>query len=860
MSSQPVGTIYTLDESYAVGQKVHFGGHILRVARNAPLGLDVTSAGVSHLPSTLLGERSARTFQSPPSLGPVRTTFPTASSSATASAYSVPTSSVVKSSPESVVRQSPELEEFKSLQLYSVVLDESTAQSTEISQESSSAVVPYGKTQSSAEKAKPVKTHELTKIRTVSTRPSPQITHPMTHQSPALHIERFTPHCQRKQVSSLLLGKSPPAVSPQLQIPTTAAAHAKKITTLGKCEQMDMKIATTMAESALAASKALKSFDRRSWCCACQTKPDSTTHSSAPFSKISAGKETKKESCVALKTQTHINPAILQSTLAITGIDGLVQCDKLEEGFKKFLKSVIDCMPESESNLQSKLKESIGNLVAFFAKGQSIGSFAGFGAPASSSVTEKTPLRNGLEALLNHLNFQNLRNSGPFFECKCPMTAEFIAIQILARMNDVMQDLNALRSERSEAVFSDPILLKLGAADLGMAVQLETVETLRKHEMFYEFPLKEFDDNLVKAMVDALPGEALEQDCKSITKDQFKALAKYLLLEARKKDAGKREGEMCCGMRGRMKAPSFSKPFADRADTDQSFGALTGREACSLPTGSEGEKFLKRLVADGAFCSPGVSRPPQFACDGMLLDSRVDIINNPVEFLNRCLSGENVTAYAEERDRIVKAIKDLKEQAKDLDRQIKNLEAKLSEMPEISISQLIPQLPPRVDESAKDSMRKAMIAVKLPGQTETYKTVANLLDGTPPKYTSKPNLASLMKEHNLRTLCSVSGTTTDIVAALRGMAGKDKVDPALKSLRNFVAGGCKGELNADLKKLFLSIAMYMQAGQYHSAASVLCGLYSAALALGKPQNLTVDIDDYDCLLETFSSNPGKFFP
>jgi hypothetical protein len=92
------------------------------------------------------------------------------------------------------------------------------------------------------------------------------------------------------------------------------------------------------------------------------------------------------------------------------------------------------------------------------------------------------------------------------------------------------------------------------------------------------------------------------------------------------------------------------------------------------------------------------------------------------------------------------------------------------------------------------------------------------------------------------------------------MAEKDGVVVPLKFLRDFAAGGCKDTLDQSFQKLFSSIAMYMQSGQYHSAASVLCGLYSAALALGKPLDLTVNIESCDKLLGTFASNPEKFFP
>jgi hypothetical protein len=293
---------------------------------------------------------------------------------------------------------------------------------------------------------------------------------------------------------------------------------------------------------------------------------------------------------------------------------------------------------------------------------------------------------------------------------------------------------------------------------------------------------------------------------------------------------------------------------------------------------------MRQLRSDRAFCNNKVERPIQFACDGMLLDSRVSIINDPVGFLKLCVDNKNVNAYNE-----VNKTGNSESALNTSDAQLKN--------------------PPNLDnlsDANKASIQQTILAAALPTgtcETDTYKTVKDLLNETtqsdttnsrntntssPKVYESRPNLASAMKDHHLRTLCSVSGTTTDIVAALCGMGNETRVKNALQSLSDAVTQNNNSDsnnnnnantpipLNAisipnmltvdptkltpEFKNLFLSIAMYMQSGQYHSAASVLCGLYCAAMSLGAVVETVVHIASYSALLEAFATSPAAFFP
>ncbi|MDR1401945.1 MAG: hypothetical protein LBI81_03270 [Puniceicoccales bacterium] len=287
--------------------------------------------------------------------------------------------------------------------------------------------------------------------------------------------------------------------------------------------------------------------------------------------------------------------------------------------------------------------------------------------------------------------------------------------------------------------------------------------------------------------------------------------------------------------------------------------------------GKNNNSIIKQLRKDGAFCDAKVKRPTQFAHDGMLLFSRVNIINDPLGFLQDCVSPENVDAYNEAN------------KTGNSESALNTSDAKLKNLPKFD----------NLSDANKATLQTAILAVHLPNTTNTYKTVVNLLNEITPSdkndndsnnsgsgslkvYESKPNLASVMKDHHLRTLCSVSGTTTDIVAALWGM-NEEKTKAALQSLRDAVAVTNENnnnnnstnslptvdpaKLSPEFKNLFLSIALYMQSGQYHSAASVLCGLYCAAMSLvGTAAQTVVNIASYSALLRSFATNPGGFFP
>jgi hypothetical protein len=139
-------------------------------------------------------------------------------------------------------------------------------------------------------------------------------------------------------------------------------------------------------------------------------------------------------------------------------------------------------------------------------------------------------------------------------------------------------------------------------------------------------------------------------------------------------------------------------------------------------------------------------------------------------------------------------------------------------------------------ESESDStpaLRAQLLTVPFTDSQKNQRTLDDLVQIDTDGVKSKPSLGSIMKDAGLRSICSVSGTTTDIVAGLHAHVGEAKTKEMLQSLKEFVDGGCTdpSKLSSEFKELFLSVTMYMQSGQYHSEWEVLGGLYCAALTL-----------------------------
>jgi hypothetical protein len=148
---------------------------------------------------------------------------------------------------------------------------------------------------------------------------------------------------------------------------------------------------------------------------------------------------------------------------------------------------------------------------------------------------------------------------------------------------------------------------------------------------------------------------------------------------------------------------------------------------------------------------------------------------------------------------------------------------------------------------------------------------------------SLPTIASIMTQNKLRVICSISGTTTDIIVALVTEIGLEAVEKELNPLFIHAMNLKKAqedpksnidsisfdppsdateELKTDYKKfkrLFAKITYFMQSGQYHTAAEVLGGLCISATAM-KGMNAEEVFELFEVLMKHFSRHPEQYFP
>ncbi|MDR1528239.1 MAG: hypothetical protein LBS22_01470 [Puniceicoccales bacterium] len=146
---------------------------------------------------------------------------------------------------------------------------------------------------------------------------------------------------------------------------------------------------------------------------------------------------------------------------------------------------------------------------------------------------------------------------------------------------------------------------------------------------------------------------------------------------------------------------------------------------------------------------------------------------------------------------------------------------------------------------------------------------------------SKPSFAASMIDHGLQTFCSISGTATDIVVGMVAQkggdpGGKKAMAEMLKPLVELAETNpfdftklAEADFNG-FKDLFLSVALYMQSGQYHTASEVLAGLYCAALnvcpksfrhpSLSPITDPKAFGERFEKLCAAFQSTPAAFFP
>ncbi len=138
------------------------------------------------------------------------------------------------------------------------------------------------------------------------------------------------------------------------------------------------------------------------------------------------------------------------------------------------------------------------------------------------------------------------------------------------------------------------------------------------------------------------------------------------------------------------------------------------------------------------------------------------------------------------------------------------------------------------------------------------------------EFADMKSVASIMRKNNLRTICSISGTTVDIILAKITTMGNTEVQKLMQPLLDHLEGkqpdplGTPGtEEGKKFKQWFTSISLFMQAGNYHTAAEVLGGLFIAGRGLTCSDEENKDIGRtyqlFEKLMAEFSQTPEKFF-
>jgi hypothetical protein len=370
---------------------------------------------------------------------------------------------------------------------------------------------------------------------------------------------------------------------------------------------------------------------------------------------------------------------------------------------------------------------------------------------------------------------------------------------------------------------------------------LGTMKTLRSGVFFMEFALEPIDNAICDRIGQYLRGKG-EPDANV---NNILAAMKKKLETSRAHSTGNPEFATS-GFRGRNifhkgnnaiygdRATPIESPMASRC-SDIDLPALEQAKTINTTT----KAFIEKMQKGKAF-SQKKRTAGQTANFQTLPQSRVDILNDPLKFLKETAQEANVTLS-------------------------------------VTLDQN------ENENENENALKKQFLYIKFTDKQGKSRRLGHILNfvglGKQPKLSSivrksgwkvesKPSLGSIMKDTGLRTLCSVSGTTTDIVVGLVAHMGKEPVTSMLKSLEYYVKKGCphppgEPQLSTEFKELFLAIAMYMQSGQYHSEGEVLAGLYFSALTFTNDP----DVNDFDKILPKFQKMwealrdyPENFYP
>ncbi len=138
-------------------------------------------------------------------------------------------------------------------------------------------------------------------------------------------------------------------------------------------------------------------------------------------------------------------------------------------------------------------------------------------------------------------------------------------------------------------------------------------------------------------------------------------------------------------------------------------------------------------------------------------------------------------------------------------------------------------------------------------------------NATGDKVTAKDSFAGLIDKAGLPTYCSVSGTTGELVSVLYHKLGgaKGPLQPIFSNLLKIANSEDLNPVNFDFSTYFAPIATFMEIGHFHTAAEVLGGFYSVAVAQqdmsnGTKTNLDTMQKGFEKLLSHFIAHPERF--
>ncbi|MDR2629229.1 MAG: hypothetical protein LBC30_04540, partial [Puniceicoccales bacterium] len=446
-----------------------------------------------------------------------------------------------------------------------------------------------------------------------------------------------------------------------------------------------------------------------------------------------------------------------------------------------------------------------------------------------------------------------------------PMQQDIRAVQFIAELSVyLLLDLKSLENMPNETTQTQAraLLERLNTEAIkGNTKDLTFAQKLVNSAYFMEFKLKPVDDKICDAIGSVLT--QLDQLNPPLTFGERTVIidAMKAKLEASRKANFGEEGEAfgVSGVRGRSRAHSGDQAqfYSNREKPIPSFAAsrcsdidmefleqkkITERQTTGSTETNPGpqERFLNAMAKNRAFIQEN-QMATQTANAQILPQNRIDILNDPIKFLRNALKATGII-NARKKD-IKRCIDERFELREDMESEART---------EI--------------EGAVHGLKDELLSIKFKDEQKREKRISDLVEINGREITSLPSAGSLIKDAGLRTICSISGSAAGMIAGLCAHIGEAKTKAILQSLRDFVDGDCTDprQLSNDFKRLFLAASLYMQAGQYHSAAEVLESLYASAVILNEgdedSKGFDRNIPQIRRMLAAFRELPENFFP